>query len=908
MKKYIFALLALLTSLGTKADNIVVNDVHTAAGQSAQLPIILENTGQYVSFQMDLTLPEGVTLFNAYTWGERIADCDVALGKLSDGTYRLTATSFSLTPLAAGNDALVTLNLTCSDGFTAGTATVSNIRFVTAESERVVLDDVSFRIDATMLPAARYYLQNVATGKWWGSRNDWGTQASLVEHPEFVELQYLPDGTYQMKSQVNNSVTSYYLYKTDNGNYYMDGPNAAPLYIEEQADGTCTISDGSIYFGYNGENTIMGQTSTDPTEEAVRWRIYPEEEMQHMLSTATFTNPQDATFLIQDANFGRNNMYYSTWNWAFPGEVNRDNSGANTNFCVESFHVAFTFQQTLSSVPDGVYVLRAQGFYRQDGGDNDHLPVFFANSETQTFPVKTGTENSMTGASESFSAGLYEAEPLVVEVTDGTLNIGARLEENTMMWCIWDNFSLTYYGNATTKEEVQMDLDYQRALETLESGEKYLISTVKDGVTYYLKDDGYLTDQLGEAKDFQFERTTGGYFKEYSWFINNFTNGGNTSNEISGESLSRININNTNHRPDFEAQVLYLNSDGEYAVRSTNSNSTGWAASAFWTVVDDNDGDGLANATYTMTEKPYIWNIRVADEEWHLAIDKELLRETIRRTREFAATVTGNDAAVASITAKLDVVDVDAMTTRTEVQTATGQVREDAAAFLNQLKLSADLDITTGFLSNAAPTSNAKWWSVQDGEGNEGKVNAFDPTYNAAEFWNQSGYSLNQTAYLPKGKYRLTVRALTRTGMTATLSAGEASTTIVGVSSTLVNNRKAADAYFNGGLGENSLEFTLSADGEVSIQLKADTDNSDYWLVWRNFTLTRIYEAPTFTPGDVDNNGIISIADVTALVNIILGKDNKEPYQYNHEAGDVDENGAVTIADVTALVNKILGK
>ena len=60
--------------------------------------------------------------------------------------------------------------------------------------------------------------------------------------------------------------------------------------------------------------------------------------------------------------------------------------------------------------------------------------------------------------------------------------------------------------------------------------------------------------------------------------------------------------------------------------------------------------------------------------------------------------------------------------------------------------------------------------------------------------------------------------------------------------------------------------------------------------------------------GDVNKDGSITIADVTALVNIILGKDNTEPYQYDHEAADVNTDGSITIADVTALVNVILGK
>ncbi len=60
--------------------------------------------------------------------------------------------------------------------------------------------------------------------------------------------------------------------------------------------------------------------------------------------------------------------------------------------------------------------------------------------------------------------------------------------------------------------------------------------------------------------------------------------------------------------------------------------------------------------------------------------------------------------------------------------------------------------------------------------------------------------------------------------------------------------------------------------------------------------------------GDINRDGHVSIADVTALVNIILGKDDTEPYQYDHDAADVNTDGGISIADVTALVNIILGK
>lgn len=54
--------------------------------------------------------------------------------------------------------------------------------------------------------------------------------------------------------------------------------------------------------------------------------------------------------------------------------------------------------------------------------------------------------------------------------------------------------------------------------------------------------------------------------------------------------------------------------------------------------------------------------------------------------------------------------------------------------------------------------------------------------------------------------------------------------------------------------------------------------------------------------GDVDGSGTPDISDVTLLVNMILGKADK------NSAADVNKDGDVNISDVTTLVNIILGK
>ncbi len=59
--------------------------------------------------------------------------------------------------------------------------------------------------------------------------------------------------------------------------------------------------------------------------------------------------------------------------------------------------------------------------------------------------------------------------------------------------------------------------------------------------------------------------------------------------------------------------------------------------------------------------------------------------------------------------------------------------------------------------------------------------------------------------------------------------------------------------------------------------------------------------------GDVNKDGDVSIADVTALVNILMGQD-AEQVLYDHKAADADGNGTVEAADVETLLNLILAK
>ena len=58
---------------------------------------------------------------------------------------------------------------------------------------------------------------------------------------------------------------------------------------------------------------------------------------------------------------------------------------------------------------------------------------------------------------------------------------------------------------------------------------------------------------------------------------------------------------------------------------------------------------------------------------------------------------------------------------------------------------------------------------------------------------------------------------------------------------------------------------------------------------------------PEFILGDVNGDGIVSIADVTTLIDYLLDNDAMAPVE-----ADIDQSGTVSIKDVTDLIDMLL--
>ena len=293
----------------------------------------------------------------------------------------------------------------------------------------------------------KYYLKNVGSGLFWGAGNDWGTRGSLLKHAEFVTLLPQEDETFQMETQVSNGGTAYY-FEGD----YMDNANPMKLTINKVGENRYTIADpnGNL-FGYDGTSTILGKSIAEG--DNALWQIFSEDEMKATLDNASEDNGVDATFLIIDPNFGRNNRNVDAW--TIESSNKNLSGGNNVNNCAEVYMSAFTLSQEVA-VPNGKYVLTAQGAVTFHDNreikeyDGNGYPQITANDKVSDFKEMEADDrlSSMGKMSEQFTAGMYAVEPITVYVTDGKLTIGAK-SDRADIWACWDNFELTYYGPAS---------------------------------------------------------------------------------------------------------------------------------------------------------------------------------------------------------------------------------------------------------------------------------------------------------------------------------------------------------------------------------------------------------------------------------------------------------------------------
>jgi len=246
-------------------------------------------------------------------------------------------------------------------------------------------------------------------------------------------------------------------------------------------------------------------------------------------------------------------------------------------------------------------------------------PMFLFNLNTAS--TEGGTkEDTSPSVMTLYGCKIYEGETLKCNFVPAKYNNVVGL---------YDCVNKTFSGSITSTAFQAVD-DYDRALIAIHDGQSYRIFTVVNGQKYYVTADGKLSTALADAPLFIFTKIKGEEY-EYGFQLKNgdtyFTNP-KTENETA-LTLGQLNTMNSTPRNTWEAQVFFLNSNGKYAIRSTNAKSgtSGWewVGRAFWTL---NEGP----------KAEYSWDINYV---WQLESEMDLLGQELLTNGQCDGTYNG---------------------------------------------------------------------------------------------------------------------------------------------------------------------------------------------------------------------------------------------------------------------------
>ena len=105
-------------------DKVTINDFRISAGETKEVSVSLTNDIEYVAFQFDLYLPEGITVESYSANRERIPESTtLSMKQQEDGAYRFISAAMEGAPLVGYDGTIVTLTVKASESLSHGSLT-----------------------------------------------------------------------------------------------------------------------------------------------------------------------------------------------------------------------------------------------------------------------------------------------------------------------------------------------------------------------------------------------------------------------------------------------------------------------------------------------------------------------------------------------------------------------------------------------------------------------------------------------------------------------------------------------------------------------------------------------------------------------------------------------------------------
>lgn len=201
-----------------------------------------------------------------------------------------------------------------------------------------------------------------------------------------------------------------------------------------------------------------------------------------------------------------------------------------------------------------------------------------ANSSSYPYIVKfNGGSTEVTGAQDfAFSKSDINATSFSFTINHKQANF-----DTTNKWLAVKSMTLVIGPDPAA---------YEAAKNAITDGETYRIKTNVGGTDYYVTTNGTLTNSKDGAGYFTITKTSGGNYGtgfRIDTGSKRFTNPPLTGNNVANLKPGNYATTDGNDRADWERQILYLNSEGKYAIRSCNvadaTSSWGDAGRTHWT-------------------------------------------------------------------------------------------------------------------------------------------------------------------------------------------------------------------------------------------------------------------------------------------------------------------------------------
>ena len=329
-----------------------------------------------------------------------------------------------------------------------------------------------------------FFIYNVESGLWLQNNEkntgDWNTRGATGTYGFAFNIKAITGG-WQLDPKFGHN------HSMNIGNFYLDTGDGLSTWTLQQVD-----LDGKVaYFIKANDGRMLTLDDNDnlawDTRKAYVWQLVTRDDrVKYLTETATEENPLDASFLIDDPSFANENERAASWKWEKDGGNTDDVRWYRNRRSYAIWNSnSFKISQTISNVPNGKYALTFKGYYRD--GDKDQVVERRAAGEERLIAKyfvnndKADVMSILDGASATWVEGLfyypaadaeapyghypdnadgfnrifqdypdaYQNKPLESVVTTGAITLGLeKLEANAKDWLAFDDFRLTYLGNA----------------------------------------------------------------------------------------------------------------------------------------------------------------------------------------------------------------------------------------------------------------------------------------------------------------------------------------------------------------------------------------------------------------------------------------------------------------------------